>query len=427
MIILDDAYILTLNDRSEQGWLSIAIDGDRIAAIGTAASLASEFPDAQHSSLAGRVIMPGLINAHYHPELIALKGIVEELDLHAWPDHDHLEPALALLSRPENRQLLHAAIRASIADVVLSGTTSVATYGVTSGADEVSVEVIRELGLRGQITIRDVAFEAVATLPDIPHMFRLHAEEGLTAAELHAAASALTRGERLVMHAAETEHRLQLCIRQFGTSTIRLLHRYQLLSPRTLLSHAIYVDAEERALLARHQVPVVTSPTAEMKLSDGVAPIVEYLADGITVALGTDCAICNNSNDMFLEMRQLGLVQKLRYGAHSISAEQILLTATLGGARALGLNEVGTLRAGWSADLTVVDTRNPRLQPMVAWGEYTNVAANIVFAATGQDVTDVMVAGRWLVRDRQLQTAHADSIWNELESAAGQIHRQIIR
>src|SRR5688500_7123009 len=124
-----------------------------------------------------------------------------------------------------------------------------------------------------------------------------------------------------------------------------------------LLSHAIYVVAGERALLAERGAPVVASPAAEMKRGDGVGPIVEYLADGVAVALGTDCAICNNSNDMFIEMRQLGLVQKLRYGAHAISAEQILLTATRGGARALGYQRLGALDEGWQADLVLVDTR----------------------------------------------------------------------
>jgi 5-methylthioadenosine/S-adenosylhomocysteine deaminase len=420
MQILNDAYLLTLDAASTQGWLSIAIEGPVIAGVGTAADLQARFPRAETIACRDRVIMPGLINAHLHPELIILKGIVEELDLHGWTDHDHLQPALATLSDPDHRSLLRAAIRASLADCVLTGTTCIATYGVTVGTDEICAAELRNFGLRGQITIRDVDFVAVPDTPDMPHMFRLHAEEELHAAELEAAAQAIRRGDRIVMHAAETEQRLRLCVERFGVSTVRLLHRYGLLTDRTLLSHAIYVDAEERALLAQHGVRIVSSPAAEMKLADGVAPIVDYLADGITVALGTDCAICNNTNDMFLEMRQLGLVQKLRYGAHSISAEQILRTATVGGAQALGVARLGALQEGWAADLVLVDTCNARLQPM------TNVAANLVFAATGQDVTDVMVGGQWVVRERRLLPADADPIWHELTHAARVLHEQTI-
>src|SRR5687767_7409181 len=108
MIILDDAYLLTLDAASTQGRLSIAIENDRIAAVGSDAELHARFPNAETLSCRDRVVMPGLINAHLHPELIILKGIVEELDLHAWTDHDHFDPALATLSTPEHRALLRA-------------------------------------------------------------------------------------------------------------------------------------------------------------------------------------------------------------------------------------------------------------------------------------------------------------------------------
>src|SRR5690606_11555351 len=137
------------------------------------------------------------------------------------------------------------------------------------------------------------------------------AEEALTTAELEAAASAHARGERIVMHAAETRHRIELVRSAFGLTTVRLLDHYGLLSGRMLLSHAVHVDEEERAMLARSGACIIASPAAEMKLADGIAPITTYLDAGMTVALGTDSAVCNNGNDMFLECRQLGLSQKL--------------------------------------------------------------------------------------------------------------------
>jgi len=381
----------------------------------------------------GCIVMPGLINAHLHPEMHVLKGIVEEMDLHDWDDAEHFDAALLFLSSEAGRAVQRAAIRASLADCILSGSTCVATYGITTGADEVAAQALTELGVRGHITIRDPEFAPVAgpvqparrLTP--PRMYRLHAEEALTAAELLAASEAHKRGERLVMHAAETEHRLGLAIQNFGTSTIRLLDRYHLLSDRMLLSHAVYVDAEERTMLAVNRVPVVSSPTAEMKLADGLAPIVELMQHGVTVALGTDCAICNNADDMFLEMRQLGLSQKLRYGARSLSAEQILLSATVHGARALGAEgQLGALAEGMKADLILVDVDNPRLQPLIVGDRFSNVAANLVYAATGQDVTDVMIGGNWVVRDRKLLRADAAALWRELHDAANELYERIL-
>src|SRR5690606_15871002 len=126
-------------------------------------------------------------------------------------------------------------------------------------------EEIATLGLRGWVTVRDIDFGPVESA-DPPRLYRLHAEEALTPEELEAAARAHERGERLIMHAAETEHRIRLVRERFGTSTIRLLDRYGLPSPRRLLPHAVYDDEEERARLDDLDVPIVSSPTAEMKL-----------------------------------------------------------------------------------------------------------------------------------------------------------------
>jgi 5-methylthioadenosine/S-adenosylhomocysteine deaminase len=274
--------------------------------------------------------------------------------------------------------------------------------------------------------VRDVAFEPVRA-DVVPRIYRLHAEEALTAAELEAAARAHERGERLVMHAAETEDRIRWVREKFGTSTVRLLERYGLLSPRMLLSHAVDLEDVERALLARRGAVGICSPVAETKLSDGIAPVVDYIERGLTVALGTDCAVCNNSNDLFLEMRQLGLVQKLHYGADAMPAEQILRMATHGGTRALtGAVEGGALVVGGAADLILIDLANPRLQPLVHRDGFSNLAANLVYAATGQDVTDVMVAGRWVVQGRRLLTADQDRIWEELAGAADFLYERIL-
>jgi 5-methylthioadenosine/S-adenosylhomocysteine deaminase len=200
-------------------------------------------------------------------------------------------------------------------------------------------------------------------------------------------------------------------------TTVRLLHKYELLSPRMLLSHAIHIDDDEIEMIARTRTPVVVSPSAEMKLADGIPPAQQLLERGVTVAIGTDAAVCNNSNDMFLEMRSLGLAQKLRYGPQAAPAEQILLMATRHGAAALGLDDTGHLAQGMAADLVMVDTAGPRLQPLLTEGPHENVATNLVFAATAADVTDVMVGGRWIVRRRRLLTLDTRALWRDLAHA----------
>lgn len=428
--LLEDAYVLTCDDAGTRGQLAVAVAEHHIAAVGPAATLRRRFPGATRVRCRGRVLLPGLVNAHLHPDLHMLKGELEELGLHDWVGARRFNAAVAFLDTPAGRPLQRAAIRASFAEAALGGTTCVGAYGVTDGAEALCAEAFADLGLRGHITIRDASFAPLTAAPrpaaDGPSpcvMYRLHAEERLDEDELRAAAVAHGRGERLVMHAAETAHRVHLCRQHFGTSTVRLLHRRGLLSPKMLLSHAVHIDAEEIDLIARHGAPVVVSPAAELKLSDGVPPVVELLRHGVPVALGTDAAVCNNGTDMFLEMKLLGLAQKLRYGAASMPAEQILLMATRHGATALGEAEVyGALAEGMAADLILVDAQSLRMQPLVTDAARPNVAANLVYAATAADVTDVMVAGRWIVRRRRLLTASARAIARELDDAARRLH-----
>lgn len=435
-LLLEDALVVTMDDAGTIGDGSVAVRGGAIAAIGDAGELRRAFPDAERVDCAGRILMPGLVNAHLHPEAHVLKGLVEELDLHGWTGAARFDRALAFLGEAPTRWVQMAAVRACLADCLRTGTTCVATYGVTVGGDDAAAAVLAELRLRGHITIRDIAFAPAAgpagvpVVPayrlDPPRLYRLHAEEALTAGELEAAAAAHARGERLVMHAAETRRRVALAEDTFGATTIRLLQRYGLLSERVLLSHAVHVDAEERELLARAGAPVIASPSAELKLSDGIAPFADYLERGVTVAVGTDSAVCNNGNDMLLECRQLGLTQKSVAGAHALPADRILRCATRDGARALGESErYGRIAVGLSADLIVVDIRNPRLQPLVHRPEFSNVAANLVYAATGQDVADVLVRGNWAVRDHALVVADEDRILEDLVRAAGALHDRL--
>jgi 5-methylthioadenosine/S-adenosylhomocysteine deaminase len=433
-VLLEDAHVLTLDDEGTRGPLSVAVCDGVIAGVGTRRDLRAAHPAARRTSCRERILMPGLVNAHLHPDLHVLKGELEGLDLHDWSGADRFNVALEFLGTPAGAPVQQAAIRASLAEAALSGTTCVGTYGVSDNAERACEGALLEFGLRGTITVRDIAF---MPLPDadtsgwdreVRALYRVHAEETLHAPELEAAAAALRRGEHIVMHAAETRERVRIMERRFGTTTIRLLERYHLLSPATLLSHAVHIDAGEIRLMADRGVGVVVSPAAEMKLSDGVPPVQDMHEHGVTVALGTDAAVCNNSTDMFLEMRLLGLSQKLRYTAAAAPAEQILRMATRAGAAVLGgASQFGCIAPGMAADLILVDAGGARMQPLVLHGPHSNLAPNLVYAATGADVTDVMVGGRWIVRRRRLQTADERALRTTLREAVRTLHNHLQR
>ena len=172
-----------------------------------------------------------------------------------------------------------------------------------------------------------------------------------------------------------------------------------MLDPDTTCVHCVWADETDLDTLARRGAAVVSCPQSNAKLASGVAPLGAMLARGLRVGLGTDGAASNNSLDLFREMRLAGRMQTLRGGDPApVAARRLLEVATRGGATAIGLEaDHGRLAPGAPADLILVDLEQPRLQPFQA-------PAQLVHAGSGADVRTVVVAGRLVVRERQLLT-----------------------
>jgi cytosine/adenosine deaminase-related metal-dependent hydrolase len=180
----------------------------------------------------------------------------------------------------------------------------------------------------------------------------------------------------------------------------------------------VWVDAHETARLARQGTTVVHCPSSNLKLGSGVAKVPELLAAGCRVAIGADGAPCNNRLDIFAEMRLAALIQKPRLGADALPAGQVLELATLGGARALGLeSELGSIAPGKRADLVVIDLREPHLHPVA------DLVSLVVYAARASDVRDVFVDGRPVVLGHELVTVPIEEIVREADRAAAELVR----
>jgi 5-methylthioadenosine/S-adenosylhomocysteine deaminase len=164
--------------------------------------------------------------------------------------------------------------------------------------------------------------------------------------------------------------------------------------PRLCAAHCVWVDEHERDVLASHDVKVLHCPGSNLKLGSGIAPVPEMLAAGICVSLGADGAACNNHLDMFAEMRLAATLQAMRSGPGTLTARQAIWMATRNGARTLGLeHEIGSIQVGRRADLILVDTSRPHLQPG------PDPYSTLVYAARPSDVRLTMVDGEILVDD----------------------------
>jgi cytosine/adenosine deaminase-related metal-dependent hydrolase len=181
---------------------------------------------------------------------------------------------------------------------------------------------------------------------------------------------------------------------------VEYLDRIGVLDRSSCLAHCIWLDGGEMNLLAGRRAKVLHCPTSNLKLGSGIAPVPELLRKGITVSLGADGAPCNNTLDIFQEMRHAALIQRPSQGASSMSAATVFELATLGGAATLGLEEeVGSLEAGKRADIVLLDLRqlhNPSAEMA------NNTYSSIVYSGSPSNVRSVMVDGRWLFRNGTL-------------------------
>jgi len=198
---------------------------------------------------------------------------------------------------------------------------------------------------------------------------------------------------------------------------VQYLAHLGVLDSMTLLVHAVWVDADDIKIIAEKEARISHNPESNMKLASGIAPVHACLKAGIVIGLGTDGCASNNDLDLFQEMDSAAKLHK----AHTLDptvmdAATVLKMATIQGARTIGLGDrVGSLEKGKDADLIIIDTRQPHLIPMY------NPVSQIVYAVKGSDVRHVMVAGRWLVRDKQLTTIDRFDVMDRVDALARKI------
>ena len=201
-------------------------------------------------------------------------------------------------------------------------------------------------------------------------------------------------------HASESLAEVAAVRERTGAGNVELLDQLGLCSPRSVLAHCVHLAAGEIRILARSGASAVHCPGANLKLASGIAPVPRLLAAGVNVALGADGAACNNALDAFHEMRLAATLHLPRFGPRSMPAAEVLAMATVRGAQALGLGrEIGSLEEGKKADVAVVDLSGPHCQPAGS-----DPHGTLVYCARASDVTDVLVDGRPLVRERRLLT-----------------------
>ena len=398
---------------------SLAIDSGKIIDLLPTALANQKYQGTTTENLENHALLPGLINCHTHAAMTLMRGIADDLPLMDWLQN-HIWPL-------EQKWMSEAFVKdgtdLAIAEMILGGTTC---FNDMYFFPEITATQAIHHGIRAKVGLIVIDFPSVWAQNSDEYIEKgLALHEQLRFSELCSTAFAphapysvsdeplqkiRTLADELElpihMHIHETRYEVEQAQAQTGQRPLQRLQELGLVNPSLIAVHMTQLSDEEITLFAESGAHIVHCPESNLKLASGFSPIARCLAAGINVALGTDGAASNNDLDMLGEMRTAALLGKAVAGdAGAVPAMTALRMATINGAKALGLDACcGSLSVGKAADVIAIDLNHLETQPL-----YCPVS-QIVYAASRQQVTDVWVAGKQLLKQRQLTTINMDHL-----------------
>jgi cytosine/adenosine deaminase-related metal-dependent hydrolase len=441
MLILPSHLITTPHQLPKPDW-GVRVLGDRIEAVGPNADLRAQFPDDDVVDASGHVLAPGFVNAHTHLYGVLAHGIPlanAPSDFWAfladfwWP---LVEDAL-------DHEMICAATDWGCVEMLRSGVTGFydcleAPFAIPD-ALFAQKEVVDRRGLRAilsfEATERVSAENGQVGLQEnarfIDHC-RSEAGEGAGASLVQGLMcfhttftcsadfirQAFAMGADLDvlthMHCNEGVHEPEYALKHFGMRTLEYYDQLGVTGPGMLASQCVQLSERERAIIAARGIKVTHMPLSNCEVGGGIAPVPEQLAAGVTLGLGSDGYI----NDFFEVMRGAFLIHKAHHqNPQVMPAHQVWFLATEGGAKALGWEKVGRLEPGWTADLQLIDAGLPT--PLAGH----NLYEQLLLWRNHAHVRDVMVAGRWQVRDGRVLSANIPAMRARLHDNARRMWR----
>ncbi len=434
--LFTNALVLTMDkDLTQYSPGAVAVQGDSIVAVGPEDQIKSEYSAQETIDCNGKVLMPGLINAHTHVPMTLLRGLADDLRLDVWL-MGYVMPVEREFVSPE---FVRLGTLLACAEQIRSGIT---TFNDMYYFEEDVAKAAAEVGMRavcGQTVMKFPAPDA-ASYEDSLAMARdfiqrwkdhplivpavsPHAPYTCTAEILRATAELAREFDvPLHTHLSETTFEVDNMRNENGMPVIPYVKKQGLLDAKLIAAHCVHVDVGEIRSLQHAGAGVSHNPSSNLKLASGFAPVMKMLENGLNVGIGTDGPASNNDLDMFEEVRLAAFIAKVvTNDPTSLPAPRALLMATRLGAQALHIGHLtGSVETGKRADLILVDISPIHNSPSFKRAP-DNAYAQIVYASKSTDVSDLMVNGKWLMRDHQLLTLKED----ELLAQAAQIAKKI--
>jgi len=399
---------------------AVAVAGDHIVDVGSRSEIDRRYTAQQRLDRPDAILAPGLINTHTHAGMSLFRGVADDMNLQDWLQK-FIFPAEA---KNVDREFVRWGTRLAVLEMALSGTT---TFTDMYYFEDTVAEITKQAGLRGMLGETVIGFPAPdyktpqASLAATEQFFKQYANDPLIVPAvaphaiytvpndvLQAARALANRYQKpLVIHLGETKTENDEALAKRKMTPTAALESLGVLTGWTVAAHGVWLNDADMAILKRRDTGLAHNPSSNMKLASGIAPVGKILGLGIAMGLGTDgVAGSNNDHNMMEEMDLAAKLQKVSTGdPRALPATQAFEMATITGARALHMDKlIGSLEKNKRADMITISLSGAHAVPLY------NVYSQLVYALKGSDVTDVMVNGRPIVRDRRMLTLDARPI-----------------
>ena len=414
-ILIKDVNILTYDDGEVKDFNgSVLIENDRIVDIGENITVsADKVIDGD-----GNFLMPGLVNTHNHIAMNLFRGLADDMELDTWLN-DNIWPMEANL----NSNYCYIGSLLAIVEMIKTGTTTFNDmyFYMSSVARAVEKSGIRGVLAYGMIDFGDEEKRENEFKENIDLIKNFHNTADGRITCKFGPHSPYTCSKELLertreeadkynvgihIHMNETQKEIQDVKEATGKRPFEYLNDLGVLKSDVIAAHCVWLSDNEIKIIKENNVNVSHNPCSNMKLASGISPVSKLLENNINVAIGTDGSSSNNNLDIFEEMKFTSLLQKVNtLNPKVLPSDEVFKMATINGAKALGLKDIGTIEKGKKADLIIIDKKSITMTP-----NSNKPSSNIVYSANGYDVLTTICNGKILMEDKKIQTLNEEKI-----------------
>ncbi|MGZ3694024.1 MAG: 5'-deoxyadenosine deaminase [Bdellovibrionota bacterium] len=429
-VLLQNGFFL-LNDGS--GRLvkgDLRIEEGRIAKLGK--KIAKKRVEKVHD-LKGQLVIPGFVQTHVHLCQTLFRNLADDLELLDW-----LSQRIWPMEAAHTEKSLYASARLGIAELLAGGTTTILDMGTVRHTDAIFTAA-EEMGIRAFIGkclmdsdqcppgLHETTADALKENRELHGRWHGQANDRLRYAsaprfliscteKLMREVQEFSSANKLHVHSHSSENRAEVAMirKLYGKENIEAFHHLKLTGPQLVLAHCIWLNQNERKILAESQTRISHCPSSNLKLASGLCDVPGLIKQGIHVSLGADGAPCNNNLNMFLEMRLASLLQKPQHGPTAMPAREVFEMATIRGAEALGLEkDIGSIESEKKADLVAIDLNRPEHATALDEKKPELAYSAIAYACSPASVTHTWVDGKIVYRQGSYPKASTREIVNE--------------